>query len=213
MVLIERLNDELGGVRDRLRERLRHASDDSGPSEAVTFDDTEVAAVADAGAAQLRQAFDRGARAAAAERDGLEPGAAGEEITAALATVLDERVGAPIRALLTEGNRADDPPWVLVERIDGIVSDASAAMVSHVADMELSRAYERGKLATWTNGDVAARRWVVRPRGHRADETCRSNADAGGVPIAAPFPSGEHTPPRRDGCTCTTVAADKESDP
>jgi len=213
VLLIERLNDELGGVRDRLRERLRRTSGAGGPTGAVTFDDAEVAAIADKGTVQLRQAFDLGARAAAAERDDLQPAAGGEEVNATLAAMLDERVGAPIRALLAEGDRADDPPWVLVERIDGVVSDASAAMVAQIAETELSRAYERGKLATWSNGDVAARRWVVSPRGHRSDEKCRRNADAGGVPVAAPFASGEHTPPRRDGCTCTTVAADEESDP
>jgi cell division septum initiation protein DivIVA len=213
VALIERLNDELGAVRDRLRERLRRTSDAGGSTAAVTFDDAEVAAIAEEGAVQLRQAFDLGASAAAAERDGLQPATGGEDVHATLAAVLDEGVGAPIRELLAEGDRADDPPWVLVERIDGIVSDVSAAMVSLIAETELSRAYERGKLATWSDGDVAARRWIVSQRGHRSDETCRSNADAGAVPVAAPFPSGEHTPPRRDGCTCTTVAADEESDP
>jgi len=212
VALIERLNDELGAVRDRLREVLRRTSDAGGSTSAIAFDDAEVAAIAEEGAVQLRQAFDLGARAAA-ERDGLQPATGGKEVHATLGAVLDERVGAPIRELLAEGDRADDPPWVLVERIDGIVSDASAAMVSQIAETELSRAYERGKLATWSNADVAARRWVVGPRGHRSDETCRSNADAAAVPVAAPFPSGEHTPPRRDGCTCTTVAADEESDP
>jgi hypothetical protein len=211
IALIERLNDELGAVRDRMRERLRRTSDVGGATGAVTFDDAEVAAIADQAAVQLRQAFDLGARAGAAERD-LEPATGGEEVNAALAAVLDERVGAPIRTLLAEGDRADDPPWVLVERIDGVISDASAAMVSQIPETELSRAYERGKLATWSNGDVTARRWIVSPRGHRSDETCRRNSDAAAVPVTAPFPSGEQVPPRRDGCTCTTVAADQESD-
>ena len=212
VALIERLNDELGAVRDRMRERLRRTSDMGGATGPVTFDDAEVAAIADEAAVQLRQAFDLGARAAAAERH-LEPATGGEEVNAALVAVLDARVGAPIRTLLAEGDRADDPPWVLVERIDGVISDASAAMVSQIAETELSRAYERGKLATWSNGDAAARRWIVSPRGHRSDEMCRRNADAAAVPVTAPFPSGEHIPPRRDGCTCTTIAADQESDP
>lgn len=157
--------------------------------------------------------FDLGSRAAATECDRLHPSTRGEAIYATMGTVLDEGVGTPLRDLLAEGDRVEAPPWVLVERIDGIVSELSAGMVAQIAETELSHAYERGKLATWSSGDVTARRWIVSQRGHRSDETRRSNADAGAVPVAAPFPSGEHTPPRREGCTCATVAADEESDP
>jgi cell division septum initiation protein DivIVA len=213
VALIERLNEELGDVRDRLRELVRSNNAADRSSGGITFDDRAVAAIADAGRAQLEQAYDRGARAAGGGRGLGEQPQLDDEIGAPLVAVFEERLGAPIRELLADGARADDPPWVLVERIDGIVSDASAAMVSQIAETELSRAYERGKLATWSNSDVAARRWVVSPRGHRSDEACRGNVDAGAVPVAAPFPSGDDTPPRRDGCTCTTVAADEESEP
>lgn len=122
-------------------------------------------------------------------------------------------MGAPIGELLAPGQAAHDPPWVLVERIGGVISDASAAMVAQIAETELSRAYERGKLATWTRGGVARRRWVTSPRGHRSDEQCRQNAAAGATPTGQPFPSGDHTPPSSDGCSCTTALTKEESDP
>jgi hypothetical protein len=85
-------------------------------------------------------------------------------------------------------------------------------MVAEIAETELSRAYERGKLVTWSEGS-AARRWIVSPRGHRRDDRCRQNAKAGAMPPNEPFPSGEHAPPRFSGCTCTTSAAEEENDP
>ncbi|HEX6256672.1 MAG TPA: DivIVA domain-containing protein [Euzebyales bacterium] len=210
-ILVDRLNGELAAARDRMRERLRAGNDPGADREHWNAFDADV--VAAAGASQLRRAYELGARAATRDAVVPEPATVRGDVAEPLARVLDERIGGPIRRLMTDGDRMDDPPWVLVERIDGIVSDAAAAMVSQVAGIELSRAYERGKLATWTNGDIAARRWVVEPRGHGSDETCRKNAEAGAVAIAHAFPSGERTPPRHDGCTCTTVVADEESDP
>lgn len=213
VALIERLSDELGVVRDQLRERVRRSSDAGDATGDITFDAPAIARVAEAGATQLRQAFELGAAAAAAGRRDLETATSTEDVGSALIGVLDERVGAPIRALLSDGEAADDPPWVLVERIEGVISDASAAMVAQIAETELSRAYERGKLATWTAGGVEARRWIASPRGHRSDAACRTNARAGAMVLPTPFSSGDVTPPRFDGCTCTTDAASKESDP
>ncbi|HSJ43084.1 MAG TPA: DivIVA domain-containing protein [Euzebyales bacterium] len=48
IVLIERLNDELGAVRDRLHERLRRAGDVGGATVAFTVDDAGVAGIAEA---------------------------------------------------------------------------------------------------------------------------------------------------------------------
>lgn len=210
--LIERLTDELGALRDELRERIRRLSD-SGEHAATVDVEALIGAVAESGATHLRQAFEFGAGVAAADVADLEPAQSADDADEPLLEVLRERVGAPVRELLAEANAADDPPWVLVERIDGIISDASAAMVAPIAESRLSDAYERGKLATWTGGDVTARRWIVGPRGHRSDEPCRANARAGAIDVGAPFPSGDQAPPRFDGCSCTTAAATKETDP
>jgi cell division septum initiation protein DivIVA len=209
--LADRLDGELAAARDRMRERLRAGTAPGADRQRWNpFDAAEVAA---AGTSQLRHAFELGARDAARDAAALEPAPVHDDVAEPLAQVLDDRIGVPIRRLLSDGDRMDDPPWVLVERIDGVVSDAATAMVSQIAETELSRAYERGKLATWTNGNVKARRWVVGPRGHGSDEICRKNAEAGAVATAHAFPSGEHAPPRHDECTCTTVVADEESDP
>lgn len=210
--LIERLTDELAALRDELRERIRRASDAGEHAGAVDVD-ALVGSVAESGATHLRQAFELGAGAAAADVTDLRPAERADTADGPLLEVLRERVGAPVRALLVEASAADDPPWVLVERIDGIISDASAAMVALIAESQLSDAYERGKLATWTGGDVTARRWIVSPRGHRSDELCRANARAGAIDVGAPFPSGDQAPPRFDGCSCTTAVAAKETDP
>ncbi|HSK97109.1 MAG TPA: hypothetical protein VK891_10870, partial [Euzebyales bacterium] len=85
-------------------------------------------------------------------------------------------------------------------------------MVAEIAETELSRAYEHGKLATWSEEGVA-RRWISSPRGHRRDERCRRNGEVGALPPEEPFPSGEHAPPRFSGCTCTTSALKEDNDP
>lgn len=211
VALAERLGDELGALRDRLREWLRRVTDE-GDATRLPLEPDAMAGVAAAGATLLRQAFELGARTASAGTD-LEPASSSDDAGAPLVAVLEERVGAPIGELLAEGRAAHDPPWVLVERIDGVISDASAAMVAQIAETELSRAYERGKLATWTRGGVARRRWITSPRGHRSDEQCRQNAAAGTTPAGQPFPSGDHTPPSFDGCSCTTALTKVESDP
>jgi cell division septum initiation protein DivIVA len=212
IALIERLTDELGALRDELRARIRRSSDAGEQAVAIDLDPL-VGAVAESGTTHLRRAFELGAGAAAADVAGLVPAERPDGVDAPLFAVLRDRVGAPISELLAEATAADDPPWVLVERIDGIVSDASAAMVAPIAESRLSDAYERGKLATWTGGDVTARRWIVSPRGHRSDDPCRANVRAGAIDVQAPFPSGDVAPPRFDGCTCTTAAATKETDP
>jgi cell division septum initiation protein DivIVA len=209
--LVDRLNGELAAARDRMRERLRADGEPGGDRERWNAFDADV--VAASGAPQLRRAYEFGARDATHGTNVREPAPVRNDVAEPLAQALDQRIGEPIRRLLSDGDRMDDPPWVLVERIDAVVSDAATAMVSQIAETELSRAYERGKLATWTNGNIGARRWVVDPRGHGSDEICRKNAEAGAVVIADAFPSGEQAPPRHDGCTCTTVVADEESDP
>jgi HPt (histidine-containing phosphotransfer) domain-containing protein len=208
LTLIERLSDGLHTTRDQLRERVRQLRD--GEDE-VVVDESTFRALTTAGTIQLRQAFDAGALAAVADRRRTAPAASSDEVGRRLSQALEEVVAAPIRALLSAGTAADEPPWVLAERLDSVISDASEAIVVRIAETELSRAYERGKLATWVAGDVIARRWIVDPRGHRNDEPCRRDAAVGAVVVPEPFPSGEHTPPRQDECTCTTVAADEEN--
>ena len=121
-------------------------------------------------------------------------------------------MGGPIGTLPAPAREVRDPPWVLAERVDGVISDVSEAMVAEIAETELSRAYERGKHATWSKGS-AARRWIVSPQGHRRDDRCRQNANAGALPPDEAFPSGEYAPPRFGGCTCTTSAAEEENEP
>jgi cell division initiation protein len=218
--LIDSLREELRLVRDRLREHLRQAADVNQRT-AIVLDKAALAGAAAAGNAILARAFDLGARAAEAdhhqgdtpaEQEGDTPPERGEHDDSALSEVLDARIGAPIRSLLEHARKAQDPPWVLSERVDGVISDASEAMVAEIAETELSRAFERGKLATWIEGS-AARRWIVSPRGHRRDDRCRQNANAGAVPPDEPFPSGEDAPPRFSDCTCTTSAAEEDNDP
>lgn len=207
LAMIDRLTVGVRSVRDQLRERVRQISDGDASADVVvdaaTFD-----AVTQAGTVQLRQAFTAGARAAAPDRRSPTPAPVGEDVGRSLADALEEVVAAPIRALLSAGMAAHDPPWVLAERLDGVVSDAS---ITGIVETELSRAYESGKLATWIASDMTARRWAVAPHGHRLDEACRRDAAVGPVAVSQSFPSGEHTPPRQDGCTCTTVAVDEEN--
>lgn len=209
--LIDNLRKELGVVRERLREHLRQAADAKQRSE-IVLDGAALSGAAEIGNGLLARAFDLGARAAAAECNDAEPAERDHADDGVLAEVLDARIGAPIRTLLDHGRGAQDPPWVVAERVDGVISDAAEAMVAEIAETELSRAYERGKLATW-NEEGAARRWIVSPRGHRRDDRCRRNGEAGTLPPDEPFPSGEHAPPRFSGCTCTTSATKEENDP
>ena len=118
-----------------------------------------------------------------------------------------------LRTLIEHSLAAEDPPWVVAERVESIFADAAEAIVVEISDTELSRAYERGMLATWSEGDVTARRWIVSPQGHRRDERCHRNVEAEAVTIGEPFPSGDTEPPRFSGCTCTTVADQEENDP
>lgn len=208
--MIDGLRDELRVVRDRLREHLRQAADANQHAD-IVLDDEALAAATAMGNGIVARAFDIGAQAAAQDTGG-EPAERDPNDDQVLAEVLDARIGAPIRTLLEHAREVRDPPWVLTERVDGVISDASEDMVVQIAETELSRAYERGKLATWNEGS-AARRWIVSPRGHRRDDRCRQNAKAGAVPPNEPFPSGEHAPPRFSGCTCTTSAAEEENDP
>lgn len=209
--LIDGLRKELGLVRERLREHLRQAGDAKQRSDLV-LDGAALSGAVEAGNGLLARAFDFGARAAAAECDDAEPAERDHSADGVLAEVLDARIGAPIRTLLEHGRAAQDPPWVVAERVDGVISEAGEAMVAEIAETELSRAYERGKLATWSE-ESAARRWIVSPRGHRRDDRCRRNGEAGLLPPDEPFPSGEHAPPRFSGCTCTTSATKEENDP
>jgi DivIVA domain-containing protein len=209
--LIDGLRKELGAVRDRLREHLRQAADSKQRSEFV-LDGAALSGAVKVGGGLLARAFDMGARAAAAECDDAEPAERDHSVDKVFAEVLDARIGAPIRTLLEHGRAAQDPPWVMAERVDGVISDAAEAMVAEIAETELSRAFERGKLATWSE-EGAARRWIVSPRGHRRDDRCRRNGEAGPLPPDEPFPSGEHAPPRFSGCTCTTSATKEENDP
>lgn len=209
--LIDGLRKELGLVRERLRGHLRQAGDAKQRSD-IVLDSAALAGAVEAGNGPLARAFDLGARAAAAECDDAEPAERDHSADGVLAEVLDARIGAPIRTLLEQGRAAQDPPWVVAERVDGVISEAGEAMVAEIAETELSRAYERGKLATWSE-ESAARRWIVSPRGHRRDDRCRRNGEAGPLPPDEPFPSGEHAPPRFSGCTCTTSATKEENDP
>jgi len=209
--LVDSLRKELAVVRDRLREHLRQAGDTKQRSDLV-LDGAALSGAVEAGSGLLARAFDLGARAAAAECDDAAPAEPDHTLDGVLAEVLDARIGAPIRTLLEHGRTAQDPPWVVAERVDGVISDAAEAMVAEIAETELSRAYERGKLATWSE-EGAARRWIVSPRGHRRDDRCRRNGEAGLLPPDEPFPSGEHAPPRFSGCTCTTSATKEENDP
>jgi cell division septum initiation protein DivIVA len=208
--MIDGLRKELRVVRDRLREHLRQAADAKQQAD-IVLDGEALSAATAMGNGILARAFDLGARAAAHDTGG-EPAEREPQDDQVLADVLDARIGAPIRTLLEHAREVRDPPWVLTERVDGVISDASEDMVAEIVETELSRAYERGKLATWSEGS-AARRWIVSPRGHRRDDRCRQNANAGAVPPNEPFPSGEHAPPRFSGCTCTTSAAEEETDP
>jgi len=206
------LRDELRVLRDRLREHLRQAADAKQHVD-IVLDGAALAGAVTVGNGILHRAFDLGAKAAAAEHDGSSPPAERDgQDDSTLADVLDARVGGPIRTLLDHAREVRDPPWVLAERVDGAISDASEAMVAEIAETELSRAYECGKLATWSKGS-AARRWIVSPQGHRRDDRCRQNAEAGALAPDEPFPSGDHAPPRFSGCTCTTSAAEEENDP
>ncbi|HSK91301.1 MAG TPA: DivIVA domain-containing protein [Euzebyales bacterium] len=210
--LVEGLRRELRVVRDRLREHLRQAGDAKQRAD-IVLDSAALSSTAEVGTGLLVRAFELGARAAAAELgDAVEPVAADGFDGGVLGDVLDARIGGPIRTVLDNGRAAQDPPWVLSERIDGVISDASEAMVAEIAETELSRAYERGKLATWSE-ESAARRWILSPRGHRRDDRCRHNAKAGALPPDEPFPSGEHAPPRFSGCTCGTSSAKEENEP
>jgi cell division initiation protein len=210
--LVDGLREELRVLRDRLREHLRQAADAQQPVD-IVLDGAALSGAVTVGNGILHRAFDLGARAAAAEHDGSSPPAERDgQDDSTLADVLDARVGGPIRTLLDHAREVRDPPWVLAERVDGVISDASEAMVAEIAETELSRAYERGKLATWSKGS-AARRWIVSPEGHRRDDRCRQNAEAGALPPDEPFPSGDHAPPRFSGCSCTTSAAEEENDP
>lgn len=211
VAMVDGLREELRVVRDRLREHLRQAADAKQPVD-IVLDGAALAGAVAVGNGILGRSFDLGARAAAAEHDASTPAEHDGQDDGVLADVLDARIGAPIRTLLDHSREVRDPPWVLAERVDGVISDASEAMVAEIAETELSRAYERGRLATWSEGS-AARRWIVSPRGHRRDDRCRENAEAGALPPDEPFPSGEHAPPRFSGCTCTTSAAEEENDP
>lgn len=214
--LIDHLTDGLYAARDQLRERVRQLSDSD---DGVAVDTATFGPVAKVAAVQLRQAFDVGARAAARDPRCPAPATSSDDVSQPLTEILEELVTSPVQELLAVGRAADDPPWVLAERLDGVVSDAVEAMVGRIADTELSRAYERGRLATWTGGGVVARRWIVGPRGHPSDNACRSNATEGDVAVSEPFPSGEHTPPQQDRCNCTTTTtttttvADEENSP
>ena len=211
--MIDGLREELRVLRDRLREHLRQAADSKQPVD-IVLDGAALSGTISVGNGVLRRAFDLGAGAAAAEveDDDVTPAERDDEDDMVLADVLDARIGAPIRTLLDHAREVRDPPWVLAERVDGVISDASEAMVAEIAETELSRAYERGKLATWSKGS-AARRWIVSPEGHRRDDRCHQNAKAGTLSPDEPFPSGEHAPPRFSGCTCTTSTAEEENDP
>lgn len=208
--MIDGLREEMRVVRDRLREHLRQAADAKQQAD-IVLDGEALSAATAMGNGILARAYDLGARAAAQDTDG-ELAERDPQDDQVLAEVLDARIGAPIRTLLDHAREVRDPPWVLTERVDGVISDASEDMVAEIAETELSRAYERGKLATWSKGS-AARRWIVSPRGHRRDDRCRQNAKAGALPPNEPFPSGEHAPPRFSGCTCTTSATEEENDP
>lgn len=210
--LVEQLREELRGVSDRLRERLRQASDQVAAVGEIAFDRAALAAPVGLTDSVAGRAFVLGARAAAAEREDLEPATRDDDRNGGLAAVFDNSIGAGVRTVLEQAAQAQDPPWAVAERVDGVIADASEAMVAEIAEMELSRAYERGKLATWSKGSVAARRWVLNPHGHRRDERCRQNQQAGAVAVAEVFPSGDLVPPRVSGCTCTTSAR-QESDP
>jgi DivIVA domain-containing protein len=209
--MIDGLREELRVLRDRLREHLRRAADAKQHVD-IVLDGAALSGTISVGNSILDRAFELGARAAAADLDDATPAERDEEEDTVLADVLDARIGAPIRTLLDHAREVRDPPWVLAERVDGVISDASEAMVAEIAETELSRAYERGKLATWSKGS-AARRWIVSPQGHRRDDHCHQNAKTGALPPDEPFPSGEQAPPRFSGCTCTTSAAEEENDP
>lgn len=208
------LASELAALRDRLREQVRSMPDARG-IRGIGFDPAAVADIADAVSLHLRRAFELGAGSVAHASDQRPPSLDGdvEDLDRLVAELLRRHVGEPLQRLLADSDREDAPPWLVVERIDGAIADESTAMVAEIAETALSSAYERGRLATWVDDDIPARRWIVNPRRHRADGGCRTNADAGAVPIGTPFPSGELTPPRHDGCTCTTIAATEESSP
>lgn len=210
--LVEQLRDELRGFSDRLRERLRQASDEVTAVSDITIDRAALAPAVGLVHSMSGRAFVLGSRTAAVERNGLEPATRDDAEDGRLSDLLDKRIGVPVRSLLEHAEAAQDPPWAVAERVDGVISDASEAMVAEIAETELSRAYERGKLATWSEGSVAARRWLLSPHGHRRDERCRQNEKAGAVAIGDPFPSGDSVPPRVSGCTCTT-SAKEETDP
>lgn len=208
--LVDILRRQLDAVRDDIRERLRRSTDDNDAAVAP-FDETVLAGVAEAGRKPLVEAFALGA-AVAASADDAPAVAVDIELGDELLVELDTRIGAPVRTVIAHSAAEEDPPWVVAERVEAIFADASAAMVAEITQTELSRAYERGMLATWSQERVTARRWVVGPQGHRRDQRCRRNTEAGPVVLDEAFPSGDQQPPRFGGCTCTTAANEEEHD-
>jgi hypothetical protein len=120
---------------------------------------------------------------------------------------VSESVRLAIRAIIVDAFSRAIPKKRIVEMIQD-VSGFSDEQSEIVRDTEMKFAQSRGNLEAWRrSGYVKAIRWVLSGIHYDYDE-CDLNAEAGPIPLGAPFPSGDEAPPVHRGCSCNCAIAE-----
>jgi len=110
-----------------------------------------------------------------------------------------------LRGLVVRAFKEGLSPAQLAKAIEASVG-FSKHRAYDIAIAETARAQCAGALRTALEGGMTHKRWLINPESPTANhDECGENANAGWIPIAGKFPSGDIGPPNHPRCACTLV--------
>lgn len=145
------------------------------------------------------------AQAHAAELVGIQVTAEGMVPNPNPAMAITESTRDMLRGLVVRAFKEGLSPGQLAKEIEASAG-FSKQRAMDIACAEIARAQCAGGLRTAMEGRMTHKRWIINPESPTANhDGCGENAEAGWIPIAASFPSGDICPPSHSRCACALV--------
>jgi DivIVA domain-containing protein len=189
------LQEDQNDLLDRLRtQRGRGALEDNLPSVQEQFGRFQGAL-----GEVLGKAFAHGRKVAGAEDPGDSTKVVGNLVARQVLNPLRGEISRTVKA----GLEAKDTPNSIAERASDIFRVWKGIRTELLGEGMVYAAFHQGLADVWNRTPGAMKTWVEGPEQECPNEVCRTNADAGAVPVQSAFPSGHINPPAHGGCTCT----------